>query len=307
MLRTRTEWLKTKFLLQAVALVVALVAWLLVNSGQTVHQRRSVRLQYLNLPKDFVFQRTPLKEAKVDLTGSLYRLRAIPEEDFIYPIDLSNAKAGIVRVDLDLDNLRLPVDIEAAHINPRSFNVHLEEIYSQSVKIRPTFLGSPKEGFQLGTVKMKPEYISVSGPRSLVSKLNEVELEISLIGRELSFSETLKPRLSFINPENIEPVLVEVEITHQRSRQEFSSVSVVASSQNSKVKILPAKGKVVLEGADPELRAIEPTLQVRVPVEGLRRGRYRLRGQVALPQKVKLISIEPESFLVEVLQEGAHK
>lgn len=307
MLRSRREWLFSKAPLQILALLFAILAWVLVNSGQTVQQRRSIRLQYVQVPRDLIFQKNPIKEVKVDLTGSLYRLRGIPDDDLIYSVDLSAARPGMNRVELELDSLRLPFDIEATHLNPRSFNVYLEEMSGQSLKLKPMPLGRPKDGFQVGTIKVKPDVISVIGPKSVLSKLTELEVEVNLSNRELSFSETIKPRLSFPNAESLEPVLVEVEILPQTAKREYPFVSVTQGSEKGKVRITPNKAKVILEGGDSDLRVLESRLEVTVPVDGLKRGRYRLRGQVSLPPRVKLISVEPESFLVEVLQEGAQK
>ncbi|MDB5039208.1 MAG: YbbR-like protein [Bacteriovoracaceae bacterium] len=305
--KTLVEWFQSKAMLQLFSLLVAIVAWAIVNSGQVVQQRRTIHLQYIQLPKDLVFQRSPLKEIKVDLTGSLYRIRSIPDEDLTYQIDLSNAKAGVVHVEMDVENLRLPLDVEASHLNPRAFNIHLEEVYMRPLPLKPVYIGAPKEGYQVGVVKLTPENISVTGPKSIISKLSQIEVEVPLMNRELSFSETVKPRLNFPGAEAVESVFVEVEIVPQKLRQEFSSVPVSLGTGRPKVRITPAKGKIILEGPEVEIRAIESNLKIMVPFDGLKRGRYRLRAQVPLSGKLKLISIEPESYLVEVLQEGVRK
>jgi YbbR domain-containing protein len=304
--RTFAEWFKERALLQIFSLVIALAAWALVNSGQTISQRKTVHLQYVQVPASLVFQRNPLKEVKVDLTGSLYRLRSISDADLNYTVDLSSAKPGTSHIEMDIENLRLPLDVEASHISPRSFNIYLEEIYARSLPIKPLFIGKLKDGFQMGIVKVSPQAVSVSGPKSIVSKLAEVGVDVSLANRELSFSETIKPKLSFPGAEALENVTVEVEITPQKTRLEFPTIPV-STRTLQKVKITPMNGKVILEGPEAEIRGLESKLEIVISVEGLKRGRYRLRGNVLTPDKVKLISIEPESFLVEVLQEGGHK
>jgi YbbR domain-containing protein len=292
--------------LQILALLFAIASWVVVNSGQSVHQKRAIHLQYAQLPKDLVFQRNPLKEVKVDLSGSIYRLRSLSDDDLIYSIDLSLARPGVNRIDLDLENLRLPLDIESNHLNPRSFNIYLEEVFSTSLRLKPAFVGKPKEGFQLGSVRFKPENLLVSGPKSIVSKLSDVEVEVNLNNREMSFSESVKPRVNIPGAEGIDPVMVEVEIVPQLSRLELQSVVAVPSAQG-KIRITPSRAKVVIEGASSDLRALESKLQISIPVTGLKRGRYRIRGQIFLPTNVKLVSIEPDNFLIEILQEGVMK
>ncbi len=303
------EWFETKALVQIFSVLVAFVAWMIVNSGQDIVQRRTLKLEYVQMPKGLVFQKTPLKEAKVDLSGSIYQVRSVRDEALVYPIDLSEAKPGVNRFDLEVENIRLPSDIEASHLNPRSFNIYLEEIYSKTLPIKVNLEGKPADGFQVGRVKVTPETLSVSGPRSILSKLTEIPVSLSVEQKTISFSENKEPKLGFPGAEVSEGIFVEVEIGLLKQRQEFPAVPVNSGKLGGRVHITPQTAKVVLEGAPSDMRMMESRMEIIVPVEGLKRGRYRIRGALNLNDnsKIKIVSMEPESFFVEVLQEGRQR
>jgi YbbR domain-containing protein len=301
---TISDWFSSNAAFQVLAVLLALLAWVFVNSGRTIEQKREVRLQYLQVPKGLVFHRVPLKEFKVDLSGSLYRLRTIKDEDLVYVVDLSQARAGANRVEVDLDNMRLPLDVEAMHPNPKFFYVHLEEVYVRSLPIKPIYLGALREGFAVSEIRTSPESITLTGPRSVVSKLENVEIEIPVAGKDSSFSLQVKPKINLPNTEAVDSVLVEVDVSPIRSARELTNIPVVAegATEAGQVKISPTAATVSVEGNPGAANSLGGQLKVVIPVEGLKRGRYRMRGRVDLPPSLKLVKIEPQTFIVEVLR-----
>lgn len=294
------DWLTSNLAYAILSLGLATMAWAFVNGGRETVQKRTVRLQYLQPTRTLAFHRTPLKEFKVDLTGSLFRLRMIKDEDLVYPVDLTGASAGALRVDIDLDNLRLPIDVEVSHPNPRSFALYLEDLSTQPVPLRPMILGAPKEGFVVGDVRLSPSTVNIAGPRSLISKVKELELEIPVGTRDSNFTASLKPKMTLPDVEVQDMVVAEVEIKPIRVTREFLDVPVVASGRNPNARVSPSFARVFLEGVSSSSLDLEGKLKIVVPTEDLKKGRYRLRGQIVLPAGARLIRMEPVTFLVEI-------
>ena len=298
------DWFSSNVAFQILSVVLALLAWVFVNSGRTIEQKREGKIQYLQIPKGLVFHRTPLKEFKIDLTGSLYRLRSIKDEDLVYVVDMSNARAGANRVEIDTDNLRLPLDVEASHPNPKFFNVHLEEVFVRNLPIKPVYLGALREGYIVSAFRSSPESITLSGPRSVVSKIDYVELEIPVAGKDSSFSLQVKPKLNLPNSELTDSVLVEVDVSPIRSIREFANIPVMVAGaiDPDKVKVSPGMASISVEGSPEVANSLEGQLKVSIPVDSLKRGRYRIRGEVDLPPALRLVKMEPQTFIVEVLR-----
>lgn len=296
------DWLASNLAFGALSLVLAVLAWTFVNGGRQTEQRRTVKIQYLQPPRGLAFHRTPLKEFKIDMAGSLFKLRMIKDEDLVYPVDLSSVNAGALRVDIDLDNLRLPMEIEASHPSPRSFMLYLEELATHGAPLKPIVLGAPKEGFVVGEIHLSPSTVMVAGPRSLISKIGQIEIEIPVGDRDSSFSTSIKPRVTLPDVEVQDSVVAEVEIKPIRIVRELMDIPVVTDGRATNVKINPGVARVFLEGDSNSALELEGKLKVVIATEDLKRGRYRLRGEVALPPGVRLVRIEPATFLVEIGQ-----
>jgi len=294
------NWIKTRGTYVGFSVLVAIVAWVYVHSGQRTGQKKVVKIQYLKLPSGLVFQRSPLKEFNMELSGPGYLIRSIRDEDLQYLVDLSSAQAGTRRIVIDPDELRLPLDVEASHPNPRSFSLRLEEVFSKTVPVKILFQRHPKEGFEVIRQHLSPNYISISGPRSIISKVESIEVPIDLHEKEKSFSLTTKPDPKLAETEVADEVLIEVEIGPRRELKDLEGVPVLIEGGKAGVSIDPMSAKVTLEGPQRLISTLGATLRVIVSVEGLGRGRYRLRGRVDLPEGIKLVSLEPKIFIVEV-------
>lgn len=96
-----------------------------------------------------------------------------------------------------------------------------ETIATQTVPLRPNLVGQPAEGFELGTVKLETETITLVGNAIRVQPITEIQTDpLDLEGRAESFTETVSITL----PEGIqgypEQVQISVEIVSSEPQQE---------------------------------------------------------------------------------------
>jgi len=295
------DYFRGKLLLQVFSVLVALGLWIFVNSGQQIEEKRSVKIQYTRMPSTLTFEKSPLKEVAIGLSGPLYRLRALTDDDLTYLVDLSGAKPGSNRVELTLDALRLPLDLEATLPNPRVFYVYLEEVNMRELPVRAQFSGQLKAGLSITKVGLNPVVVTVEGPKSVLSKLEFVPLEISLEGRSASFNVTIKPKINAPSVEVRESVYAEIEIAAVKRTKEFENVPVTALGSD-RVSIEPGLATVLVEGAERDVQTLSWQPQVVVDVKDLKRGRYLLRGRVEAPASIRVLEIRPLNFRVEILQ-----
>lgn len=296
------RWFFSKVGLQVLSVGIALAAWFVVNSGQRVTVERKLQINYSSIPNGLSFQRSPLKEATIELTGSLYRLRSIQDSDLVYPVDVSNARPGPLRIEIEPERLKLPLDIVSAHPSPRAFLVHFEEVFVREVPLREVLVGQPQEGFAVSRVTFHPPLVSVTGPRSLVSKIDHVDVDVVVADKSESFAFETKPKMPIPETTVSSTIMVEVEVGPLRGTREFSRLPVVAVGATTSVTIEPMEAQILVEGPRKVLDAMKAGLRVQVSVKGLSRGRYRIRGQVELPEDINLVSLEPREFVVMVNQ-----
>ncbi len=296
------EFFESRGTFISISFLVAVGLWIFVNSGQSTEEKRQGRIEYLRMPPGLTFEKTPIREASLVLTGSLYRLRAIRTEDLIFPVDLSNVRPGANRVELTTDALRLPLDVESTTPSPRVFNVYVEELVIRQVPLKAEYVGEVDGGLSVAKVLFNPDRVTVSGPRSLVNKLESVPVTVSLYGRRNSFNFNVNPKLSLPGAVEVkESVFVQVEISTVQVTKDFDNVAVVGDSQRA-IKIEPSLARVQIEGAQRDIGDLKWQPQVVLETKSLKKGRYLLRGKVEAPTALKVLQIEPQNFLVEVLE-----
>lgn len=296
------KWFFLRGRLQILSLCVAFVAWFVVHSGQKVQQRQIFKVDYINMPSHLIFKKDPPKELRVLLTGSFYRVRSMSPANLSYTVDLSQARSGLNSVDVDLSNLRLPTDVFASNPVPRRLEFQLEELQRKEVPVRVEFVGEPAEAHSVTKVQVTPNPIQLVGPASSIEEIHEISVKVPLDRRSDNFSTSVLLNLDLPQTQSVEAVFVEVEISRLDQERVIQSAPVSISDASKKAKVSPSEARLILRGSSDKLADIQNHLRVLIPVEGLGRGRYRVRAQVKLTEGVQLVAIHPESFIVEVME-----
>lgn len=294
------EWFYDRGFFMVLALALAILAWLFVHSGQITRLERSLKIEYINLPLSLTYSKPPPQEIQVLVTGSFHRVRSLESEDLTYLVDLRNSKVGRKVTEVDLARMRLPFDIRISNPNPARIELEFEELISREIPVHPVYQGKLGEGYVIESIRIEPDPVNVSGPQSVIESLEQLHVEVSLKGKTTSFTTQAKVT-SLPQVEAIDSVFVEVEIQEVNLQRTYREVPVKADSPKQSMRIIPETANLSLEGTQALLDAFEQKLFVNVPTEGLSQGKYRLRGTVQVPEGIKLLKLDPETFIVEVL------
>jgi len=295
------EWFKIAFPLQLIALVLGVVVWVFVNKGREVDVKKVVKLEYTKVPAGLAFERTPTLETSIGLSGPLYQLRSLQDQELTLLVDLSAARPGLNRVEISVDSLKLPMDLQVSGPYPRTALVFLEPVVAREVPVRPVLEGQIREGSTVMSIRLSSEVVTVVGPKSTISKLENVPFRISVEGKSSSFSVSGKPEMIVSNMSSDDLISADIEISALKASKEFLNVPVSVATRRE-VAISPAVARVVVEGPETQKDKFKWQPQVLVDIEGLEKGRYRLRGRVALPEGWRASLIEPQNFLVEIIK-----
>lgn len=132
------------------------------------------------------------RTARITLRGREENIFSVIEEDLEVRADFEAAVAvGQYRIPVRVIRKGTSVNIEPLEIRvePAEISVTLEQEVQRRVAIRPRLTGIPAGGFELVQYSLTPETVEVSGPRSVVTDLSEVQSEpIDLTGRTADFS-----------------------------------------------------------------------------------------------------------------------
>ena len=169
-------------------------------------------------------------------------------------IDLSGLDEGSYQIPVQVQLDARPVEIIS--FNPGSVQVTLEEFSSKSMPTRLILRGEVATGFQATSPLVSPASITVSGPRSLVNKVNEVRASLDLNRTSQDIERTLT--LVAVDAEGTE--VKNVEIT---PREVQAKVSVVQRGgyRNVVIKVV-ASGQVSSGYRVTNISVFPPTITV---------------------------------------------
>jgi YbbR domain-containing protein len=154
-----------------------------------------------------------------NLTGSL--------PNMTYNIDLQSAGEGEQTIPLLPAGVRIsPASgLRVIRVNPARITLILEKVISKDVPVKVPIRGTPDSGFDFYQVTCQPSIVSISGPRSDVNPIKEVETEpVSIEARSASFHQTVNFHIPDvdIHTSPVGPVEADIELGPHREIRTFS-------------------------------------------------------------------------------------
>ncbi len=210
-------------------LLVALIAASLLWYAATGKRRATIsvrstkaNLTLVNMPSDLLLTSSVPDTITLQLRGPLTLSPAaggIPE---IF-LDLAEAIPGRSTYPIDVSGVRLPQDVEVIAVEPTEIEIELERVLLRSLALSPTVEGSPAPGFIVNLVQVDPPRITVQGPESRLSTLENVTTSaLSVEGATGSIEAVVTPILTdpLLRVLTGSPVTIRVNIGPQPQPQD---------------------------------------------------------------------------------------
>jgi YbbR domain-containing protein len=210
----RNIWLKIASVVLAVAL------WVFVISRGHSSISMAIPLEFENIPQGLmVVQTATMYSTAVGLKGHERLIKNLTSEDVQISLDLDGLPVGNSQINIEKDNIKLPIFVRLINMNPSTITVTLEETSEKSVPVKPDIVGEPRKGFKVMRMKVSPGNVTVAGGESELKKLKGVRTEPIDISEA---TKTLKREVKVASPGgNIRPVTesVTVEIVIVKARR----------------------------------------------------------------------------------------
>lgn len=90
--------------------------------------------------------------------------------------------------------VRLQIDrgpVRVLSISPATVTFTLESLLSRQMSLEAVVSGEPAVGYQAGNITLEPSTVILSGPRSLVSRVTRLKVEVNLSGVRETIDRTL--------------------------------------------------------------------------------------------------------------------
>ena len=193
--------LTRNFTLKIMSVFIGFLIWfIVVNVDNPVSSKsitiagENVELQntaYVDSANMMCMQDDDPDPIRVTITGERRLLSRITQTNITLTADLQQAGS------LDTDPVMVPITASCPGINPENIkvtpqylSVRLEEKVTQEFLVNVNYGSSqPGKGYEVGSQTASPEKVKITGPKSLVNKIDKVNATVDVDGRTKDFSE----------------------------------------------------------------------------------------------------------------------
>jgi len=175
--------------LRLLALGIAVSLWFSVSleDRQALSERLVEASVTYDRPRGFiVLDQVP--SVRVRLRGGSKQIRQLNPFQVSVQVELPRTSSGKFSINLGSENVLLPEGLELVSIEPNPIQVELEREETKRLPVAPKIIGEPAAGAAVEEPEVFPSQVLVSGPESLLRRLESLEtVPISLDGHALSF------------------------------------------------------------------------------------------------------------------------
>ncbi|HNT23483.1 MAG TPA: CdaR family protein [Anaerolineales bacterium] len=191
------RWLAKNLTTLALAFMLALIVWVSAITSADPNEEhalgRAVPIEIVGQDPSLQIIGSP--DGDVTLTikapNSVWGVLNTDRQSVRAWVDLSGLGAGEhtipVQVQIDLRLVRLIKQ------DPQTITVVLEPLVTETFPLELVVSGLPPTGYQVGTPVLQPSEVSVSGPKSLVDRVESVRLALDIAGASETVSKQLTP------------------------------------------------------------------------------------------------------------------
>lgn len=297
-----------KHSLKLISAFISVFLWIYVLNSEKVQFEKTVALEYI-LPEDMMFATKPAQEVIFLIEGPRAFVRTVAEREdkLVIDVNRSNTRKQLnFALDINPAQLNLPFGMIVERVLPRKISISLEKKASKIVPVKLQFSGNLPERLALTDTEINHPEIEVIGPRSLITKLQEI---------------TTKP-IDLENMGGAEEIPIEILLHDERLSAPLASdlklsYKLKAASSNFELKNLPIKFighsqrfKSVVLTASVKLLVPEKILKNRLNVSSSvqiwadipedARGRIEVPLRVNLPTGLHLLEVSPKTIIVNM-------
>lgn len=301
-LAKKLSW--TNHILKVVSLVLGFLLWFYVLNSEPVTVQKDFEVEMV-LPKNVAFKELPLNKVSVTLKGARTFIDTLLKQESKIFIDLTKQKLPLgkqYKYFLKSKNIPVPFNIEVQEIRPKNLVSKFEKKMNKVLIIKPKFVGELEKGLQIKEYKVEPKSIRVSGPSSLLKKLEFIEsapIDVSKFTDQGNLLLNFSKFDERINLEGDQTVTFAYEIKSKDSNLTLQNIPILflSSQQNFKAKVkFVALDVLVSEEVSKSLKRGDIKVIAEVPNDLKGSADVELTAQ--LPKGVIVQKIHPASVKV---------
>jgi YbbR domain-containing protein len=296
--------------LKLFSLAFAFGLWIFVNYGERDTEKTLlVPVEFRNLPAQFVITGPRIDYIDLRLRGPRSLLEGIRSKRI--RLDLSDVRPGVSSFRINADTLNLPRGVRVVRISPAQVNLDIERVIRRSVPVRLNVMGTVPRGYALTTTELIPDKVEVSGPSSIVEKIQAVPTDsFDLTTRTQPVTQMLNLR----GPEeesvsyNVEKVLAKLGIQEVVATREFRQLPIVVRNAAPRATLIPEQVNVKIRGPQRLIEGLQAKdIEAFADGVGQNPGVATVPVAVVLPPGFELVSQEPAEAVLRVADDSNGK
>lgn len=198
------------------------------------------------------------KYVRVKVRTRRDQIASVTESDFSAFVDISSQeKEGSYSFPVYVapDERLMQLDLEPLEISsqPDSVQIQVQKKIVKSVPLAAEVLGEPAYGYRALSAELEPAYVTVCGPSSMISGVEQIPTGIVSVG---GAKETVSRTVKLINPNSYISILdeslvrVSVPIVQEGTVKDFQLIPVACTNLNEGFAVSgpDAKIDIVIEG-----------------------------------------------------------
>lgn len=295
----------TNHVLKVFSLVMGFFLWFYVLNSEPVTVQKDFEIE-MALPKKVAFKEMPIQKVSVTLKGARTFVDTLLKQQNKIFIDLTKQKLPFkkqYKYYLKPKHIPVPFNVEVLEIQPNNLLSRFETKLNKNLIIKPKLIGELDKGLQIKEYSIEPKTIKVSGPSSLLKKLEFIEsapIDVSQFEKEGSFLLNFSKFDERIILDGFENITFSYELKSKDSNLTLQNIPILflSSDQNfvSDVKNV-AIDVLVSEEVSKNLKRGDIKVIAEIPSDFKKSVEVELAAQ--LPKGVIVQKIHPPKLKVK--------
>ncbi|MBM7581594.1 YbbR domain-containing protein [Caldicoprobacter guelmensis] len=199
------------------------------------------------------------------------------------------------------------IESKYININPRYVTVVVPVYPTKVLPIKPNIAGVPNDNYEIVSVEVYPQEVTVSGEKSILDKIDSISTQVlDIEGATADVKQTLKLQkyegitIAPSNPNEVEVIVRIREKDIQRSLT-VDNIQIINTPEGSEVELEPTSAEIVISGPATVINSVdENSVRAYVDLANISRGEHRLKVMVDIPSGTHLVEVRPAEVTVNV-------
>ncbi len=166
---------KKDWIVKVISICLATMLWYYVGGEEKVDKSVMIPVEIINMPRDLVISNQFKKEVEVTVSGPRSAIQEMSDKKSIaWQINMADALEGTNVVENDTDSIDVPREITVLRVQPSSIILSVDKLIQKQFQVIPVTAGDAMSGYTLKSLKMEPDVISITGPKSTLGQIDEL-------------------------------------------------------------------------------------------------------------------------------------